>query len=84
MVGHSRDSSALPRKLPAWRSPAAHPTGPAAPGRRCVRPLGQTKLRLAVATAYYAMYHALARSNADLLVGPSETGATRRNGTVST
>ena len=35
--------------------------------------LHQTKLRLAVATVYYAVYHALARSNADLLVGPSET-----------
>ena len=35
--------------------------------------LHQTKIRLAVSTVYYAMYHALARSNADLLVGPSET-----------
>ena len=35
--------------------------------------LHQTKLRLAVATVYYAVYHALARSNADLLIGPSET-----------
>ena len=37
--------------------------------------LRQTKLRLAVGTVYYAMYHALARSNADLLIGPSETEA---------
>ena len=35
--------------------------------------LHQTKIRLAVSTAYYAMYHALAGSNADLLIGPSET-----------
>ena len=35
--------------------------------------LRQTKIRLAVSTVYYAMYHALARSNADLLIGPSET-----------
>ena len=35
--------------------------------------LHQTRLRLAVATVYYAVYHALARSNADLLIGPSET-----------
>jgi hypothetical protein len=35
--------------------------------------LHQTRLRLAVSTVYYAMYHALARSNADLLMGPSET-----------
>ena len=35
--------------------------------------LHQTKLRLAVGTVYYAVYHALARSNADLLIGPSET-----------
>ena len=28
---------------------------------------------MAVGNAYYAMYHALARSNADLLIGPSET-----------
>ena len=35
--------------------------------------LHQTKLRLAVSTVYYAMYHALAGSNADLLIGPSET-----------
>ena len=35
--------------------------------------LHQTKIRLAVSTVYYAMYHALARSNADLLIGPSET-----------
>ena len=35
--------------------------------------LHQAKLRLAVATVYYAVYHALARSNADLLIGPSET-----------
>ena len=35
--------------------------------------LYQTKLRLAVGTVYYAVYHALARSNADLLVEPSET-----------
>ena len=34
--------------------------------------LHQTRLRLAVSTVYYAMYHALARSNADLLMGPSE------------
>ena len=34
--------------------------------------LHQTKLRLAVGTVYYAVYHALARSNADLLVEPSE------------
>ena len=35
--------------------------------------LHQARLRMAVASAYYAMYHALARSNADLLIGPSET-----------
>ena len=35
--------------------------------------LHQTKLRLAVSTVYYAMYHALAGSNADLLIGPFET-----------
>ena len=35
--------------------------------------LHQIRLRLAVSTVYYAMYHALARSNADLLMGPSET-----------
>ena len=35
--------------------------------------LHQTKLRMAVGNAYYAMYHALARSSADLLIGPSET-----------
>ena len=35
--------------------------------------LQQTRLRLAVSSAYYAVYHALARSNADLLVGASET-----------
>ena len=35
--------------------------------------LHQARLRMAVASAYYAMYHALARSNADLLMGPSET-----------
>ena len=35
--------------------------------------LHQTRLRMAVGNAYYAMYHALARSNADLLIGPSET-----------
>ena len=33
----------------------------------------QTWLRLAVSTVYYALYHALARSNADLLVGPPDT-----------
>jgi hypothetical protein len=35
--------------------------------------LHQTKLRLAVSTVYYAVYHALARSNADLLMVPSKT-----------
>ena len=35
--------------------------------------LHQTRLRMAVGNVYYAMYHALARSNADLLIGPSET-----------
>ena len=35
--------------------------------------LHQTRLRMVVGNAYYAMYHALARSNADLLIGPSET-----------
>ena len=35
--------------------------------------LHQARLRMAVASTYYAMYHALARSNADLLIGPSET-----------
>ena len=35
--------------------------------------LHQTGLRIAVGNVYYAMYHALARSNADLLIGPSET-----------
>ena len=31
--------------------------------------LHQTRLRLAVSAVYYAVYHALARSNADLLAG---------------
>ena len=35
--------------------------------------LHQTRLRIAVGTVYYAVYHALARSNADLLMGSSET-----------
>lgn len=35
--------------------------------------LHQTWLRLAVGTVYYALYHALARSNADLLVAPPDT-----------
>ena len=35
--------------------------------------LHQARLRMAVGNAYYAMYYALARSNADLLIGPSET-----------
>lgn len=35
--------------------------------------LRKTQLRLAVGAAYYAAYHALARSNADLLIGASET-----------
>ena len=35
--------------------------------------LHQTRLRIAVGTVYYAVYHALARSNADLLIGSSET-----------
>ena len=35
--------------------------------------LHQTRLRMAVGNVYYAMYHALARSNAKLLIGPSET-----------
>ena len=35
--------------------------------------LHQARLRMAVGNAYYAMYHALARSNAELLIGPSET-----------
>ena len=35
--------------------------------------LHQARLRIAVGNAYYAMYHALARSNADLLIGPFET-----------
>ena len=35
--------------------------------------LHQAWLRVAVDRPYYAMYHALARSNADLLVGPFET-----------
>lgn len=35
--------------------------------------LHQTRLRMAVGSVYYAMYHALARSNADLLIGPFET-----------
>ena len=35
--------------------------------------LHQTRLRMAVGNVYYAMYHALARNNADLLIGPSET-----------
>ncbi len=34
--------------------------------------LHQARVRMAVASAYYAKYHALARSNADLLIGPSE------------
>ena len=32
----------------------------------------KTPLRLAVSTAYYAVYHALAHRNADLLIGASE------------
>ena len=35
-------------------------------------PTHQAQLRLAVSSAGYAMYHALARSNADTLVGVSE------------
>ena len=35
--------------------------------------LQQTRLHLAVSSAYYAVYHALAHSNADLLIGASET-----------
>ena len=35
--------------------------------------LHRTRLRMAVGNVYYAMYHALARSNADLLIGPSKT-----------
>ena len=35
--------------------------------------LQQTWLRLAVSTVYYALYHSLARSNADLLVKPPDT-----------
>lgn len=35
--------------------------------------LHQARLRMAIGNPYYAMYHALARSNADLLIGPSET-----------
>ena len=34
--------------------------------------LQQVRLRLAIGCAYYAIYHALARSNADLLIGASE------------
>ena len=34
--------------------------------------LHQTRLRMAVGNAYYAVYHARARSNADLLIGSSE------------
>lgn len=34
--------------------------------------LRQTQLRLAVGASYYAAYHALARSNAYLLIGASE------------
>ena len=34
--------------------------------------LHQIWLRLSVSSAYYAMYHGFARSNADLLVGSSE------------
>ena len=34
--------------------------------------LHQTRLRLAVGTVYCAMYHALARSNADLLIGATD------------
>ena len=30
----------------------------------------QEALRRAISTAYYAMFHALATSNADLIVGP--------------
>ena len=42
-------------------------TGPA-PGRP-----RQAMLRRAVSTAYYAMFHALCQSNADILVGPTPT-----------
>ena len=35
--------------------------------------LHQAMLRVAVDRPYYALYHALARSNADLLIGPFET-----------
>ena len=37
-----------------------------------VQPIHQAQLRLAVSSTYYAIYHALARSNADTLVGASE------------
>ncbi len=36
----------------------------------CRRQPSQEALRRAVSTAYYAMFHALATSNADLIVGP--------------
>ena len=35
--------------------------------------LHQARLRMAVGNACYAMYHALVRSNSDVLIGPSET-----------
>ncbi len=35
-------------------------------------PIQQAQLRLSVSSTYYAMYHALARSSADTLVGSSE------------
>ena len=35
-------------------------------------PIHQAQLRLSVSSTYYAMYHALARSNADTLVGSSD------------
>ena len=38
------------------------------------RPASQTELRRAVSCAYYAMFHALAASNANVLVGASPDG----------
>ena len=42
----------------------------------------QEALRRAVSTVYYAMFHALATSNADLIVGPKST--TNQNDWIST
>ena len=46
--------------------------------------LHQARLRMAVGNAYYAVYHALAYSKADLLIGRPKRRMPRRSGTGST